>query len=118
MTIAETAEATGFSTYTLRYYEKVGVLQNITRDSSGHRNFSDQDVDILKFLNCLKKADMSIKEIRDFTDLLYSNESTLELRVELLEEQKSRVRTKLDDIQEAYNHIKWKIDYYNQQLGR
>lgn len=118
MTIKEVSELTGFSSYTLRYYEKIGVLQEIKRDSSGHRNFSSNDLDVLKFLSCLKKADMSVKDIIEYTELLYSNEANLETRISLLKKQELKVKEKLEDINEAYNHIQWKIDYYQNQLNR
>ncbi len=112
MTIKEVSDITGFSAHTLRYYEKEGILQEIERDESGHRNFSNKDIDILKFLSCLKKAEMSVKDINDFTDLLYDGDSTIEARVALLEKQEIKIKSKLVDTQEAYDHITWKIDYY------
>ncbi|MGL1893334.1 MAG: MerR family transcriptional regulator [Spirochaetaceae bacterium] len=116
MTIKETSEITGFSAFTLRYYEKEGILQDIDRDESGYRKYSNKDVDILKFLSCLKKAEMSVKDINEFTDLLYSGDSTIEERVLLLEKQEVKIKAKLAETKEVYDHIKLKIKYYKGQL--
>ena len=116
MTIKEVSELTGLTSYTLRYYEKEGILQEIKRDDSGYRKYSQKDIDILRFLNCLKKAEMSVKEIKEFASLLYRGESTVEARIDLLQKQEAKVKIMLHDIQEAYNHINWKITYYKEQL--
>lgn len=116
MTIKEVSDLTGFSLHTLRYYEKEGILKEIKRDSSGYRDFSQTDLDIIKFLSCLKKAGMSVDKIKGFTDLLYDGESTIKARIDLLEQQDVIIKKKLIEIQEVSDHITWKINYYRKLL--
>ena len=68
MTIHEVAEKTGISAYTIRFYEKSGVLHHIQRAENGVRHFSDADVNFLVFLMELKKTGMSLEEIAEFTE--------------------------------------------------
>ncbi len=68
MTIQEVAEKTGISAYTIRFYEKSGVLPHIRRAENGIRQFSDADVNFLLFLMELKKTGMSLEEIAEFTE--------------------------------------------------
>lgn len=112
MTIKEVSESTGLSNHTLRYYEKEGILRPIKRNNSGHREFNQQELDILSFLSCLKDTFMSVKDIKEFTELLYEGDITIPKRVELLEKQKLIVDKKLEDIKKASDHINWKINYY------
>lgn len=118
MTIKDVSEKTGFSTYTLRYYEKEGVLQGVKRDDSGHRAYSQNDIDVLHFLNCLKMTDMSVKDIKKFTTLLYEGDETIPERLELLKKQKREVIKKLERTKESLEHIDWKIQYYTQTLDK
>jgi len=68
MTIQEVAEKTGISAYTIRFYEKSGVLPHIQRAENGARQFSEADVTFLLFLMELKKTGMSLEEIAEFTE--------------------------------------------------
>jgi DNA-binding transcriptional MerR regulator len=40
MDIKTISKITGLSAHTLRYYEKIGLLLNIERDSKGYRDYS------------------------------------------------------------------------------
>jgi MerR family transcriptional regulator, aldehyde-responsive regulator len=68
MTIQEVAEQTGISAFTIRYYEKAGVLPPIKRMPNGIRQFSEADVTFLLFLLQLKQTGMSLEDIMEFTE--------------------------------------------------
>ncbi len=118
MNIKDVSENTGFSAHTLRYYEKEGVIQDVKRNESGHRTYAQSDVDVLKFLSCLKLADMKIKDIKEFTKLLYEGDSTIPIRLDLLKKQKVTVQNKLKETKEALDHLEWKINYYENELNK
>lgn len=68
MTIQEVAEKTGISAYTIRFYEKSGILPRIQRTEGGIRQFTEADVTFLLFLMELKRTGMSLEEIAEFTE--------------------------------------------------
>lgn len=68
MTIQEVAEQTGLSAYTIRFYEKSGVLPHIKRLPNGIRQFSEADLAFLNFLIQLKQTGMSLEDIVEFTE--------------------------------------------------
>jgi DNA-binding transcriptional MerR regulator len=68
MTIQEAAEQTGISAYTIRFYEKAGVLPPIKRLPNGMRQFSEADIAFLHFLLQLKQTGMSLDDIMAFTE--------------------------------------------------
>jgi DNA-binding transcriptional MerR regulator len=68
MTIQEVAEQTGISAYTIRFYEKTGVLPRIKRLPNGIRAFTEADVTYLHFLIQLKQTGMSLEDIMAFTE--------------------------------------------------
>ncbi|TDW17879.1 DNA-binding transcriptional MerR regulator [Kribbella kalugense] len=66
-TIQQVARRSGLSEPTLRYYEDVGLVGPIGRDtSSGHRRYGDADVDALEALACLRAAGVGIDDMRTY----------------------------------------------------
>ena len=68
-TIGEMAKRLGVPASTLRYYDKQGLFPNMER-VSGIRKFGDTEIEALRVIECLKKAGMEIKDIRQFMDWL------------------------------------------------
>ena len=63
-TIGEMAKMLGVPASTLRYYDKEGLLPFVARSSGGIRQFRESDIEWLRVIGCMKKAGMSIKDIR------------------------------------------------------
>lgn len=102
-TIKQVAELTDLSTYTLRYYEKEGLLHFVGRNSTGRRVFTEDDLEWLGMIRCLKSTGMSIKQIKQFVDLSKEGDGTLKDRYTMLIEHRQQV---LDDIQTMKKHLK------------
>jgi len=67
LTIRDAARRSGLSEPTLRYYEEVGLIGPIARDpSSGHRRYSEEEVDTLQALACLRSMGVGIEEMRTY----------------------------------------------------
>lgn len=63
----EASRRTGLSGPTLRYYEEVGLIGSIARDdSSGHRRYTEHDVDDLQALACLRAMGVGIEDMRTY----------------------------------------------------
>lgn len=65
----QTAEKTGFSIDTLRYYERIGLLGEIDRTAAGRRRFSEDDIGWLGMLRCLRETGMPIADMLRFSEL-------------------------------------------------
>ena len=63
-TIGEMAKMLGVPASTLRYYDKEGLLPFVARSSGGIRQFRENDIEWLRVIGYMKKAGMSIKDIR------------------------------------------------------
>jgi DNA-binding transcriptional MerR regulator len=70
LTIADGARASGLSTYTLRCYERAGLIGDVGRAGSGHRRYSDEDLAWIEVLQCLRATGMPIRDIRRYADLV------------------------------------------------
>ncbi len=61
--IGETAEKLGLSADTLRYYEKIGLLPKVGRNTGGIRLYNDKDLSRLRFVQRAQKMDFTLAEI-------------------------------------------------------
>ena len=111
-TVGETASRLGVAASTLRYYDKEGLLPFVERSSGGVRMFKDSDFEWLSIIECLKKAGMPIKEIKKFIDWCLEGDSTIEQRLQLIQEQKRRVQEQIAQMQETLGVLEYKEWYY------
>ena len=61
--ISDVSQLTGLSVDTLRYYEKIGLLKNVSRTPSGVRLYNDHDLSCLRFIQRAKTMNFSLDEI-------------------------------------------------------
>ncbi len=62
--IGELAERAGTSTDTIRYYERMGLLQSPERTASGYRLYTDADLGRLLFIRRAKRLGFSLGDIK------------------------------------------------------
>jgi DNA-binding transcriptional MerR regulator len=67
LTIKAVADATGFTTATLRYYEQIGLLPEPQRTPAGYRTYDRQTLDRLAFIARAKQLGCSLAEISGLT---------------------------------------------------
>ncbi len=112
LTIAEMANRTGLSAHTLRYYERIGLLDPIERAPSGHRRYSARDVAWVEFLTRLRKTGMPIRMMQHYARLRREGDGTLQARRELLSEHQRVIQNQINDLQQILDAILEKIVAY------
>jgi DNA-binding transcriptional MerR regulator len=110
-TIATVAEQTGVSAHTLRYYERIGLL-DVGRQSSGHRGYVQSDVDRVVFITRLRATAMPIRQIQRYFALVAIGPSTEDERLMLLQAHRGEVRAHLLELEAALDAIEHKIARY------
>jgi DNA-binding transcriptional MerR regulator len=113
---SEAAEQPGFSLDTLRYYERIGLLDDIDRAPSGHRRFRDDDLEWLGVLRCLRETGMPIAQMRRYAELTRRGKATMAERLSLLTEHDRQVQERIALLQAQHNHLREKIDWYRSQI--
>lgn len=113
----QAAEHSGFSLDTLRYYERIGLLDGIDRAPSGHRRFRDDDLEWLGVLRCLRDTGMPLAQMRRYAELARVGQATLAERLNLLTEHDARVRERIAQMQAQRDHLSQKIDWYRSRLS-
>jgi DNA-binding transcriptional MerR regulator len=108
----QAAEKTGFSLDTLRYYERIGLLDDIARSSGGQRVFTDDDLAWLGVLRCLRDTGMPIARMLRYAELARGGDETLAERIALLEEHDRAVGENIANLQAQQAHIREKIRWY------
>ena len=114
-TIGQVAEMFGLPISTLRYYDKQGLFPRMQR-VSGIRRFSETEIEALRVIECLKKAGMEIKDIRQFMDWCVEGAATYPKRKALLEEQKAHVEVEIERMNRTLDLLKYKCWYYTQAI--
>ncbi len=100
MTIAEVAERTGLTAHTLRYYERAGLLLEVDRDaSSGHRRYSDGDIEWITLCTRLRSTGMPIRRIREYADLVRAGEGNEHERLAILEAHRRDVIDRIAELE-------------------
>lgn len=110
-TIGQVSERFGLPISTLRYYDKEGLFPNLER-AGGIRQFSDQDLEALRVIECLKKAGLEIKDIKQFMQWCTEGASTYPQRHALFIRQKAYVEAEIEHLQRTLAMIRYKCWYY------
>jgi DNA-binding transcriptional MerR regulator len=118
LTISDAAAKSGISAHTLRYWERAGLLQPVSRNGSGHRRYAQEDLDRITFLTRLRATGMPIRQVRRYAELMNGGDETNEDRLALLEAHRDAVRAQLEQTAGHLDLIDWKIDFYRERLGK
>lgn len=111
-TVGEMAKMLGIPSSTLRYYDKEGLLPFVERSPGGIRMFQEKDYELLKIIECLKKAGMSIKDIKTYIELTLQGNDTIEQRLELFKNQKNVLLAQMASLQSTLDVLDYKCWFY------
>ncbi|WP_203638596.1 MerR family transcriptional regulator [Levilactobacillus wangkuiensis] len=114
--IGQVADKLDISPYTLRYYDKEGLLPFVDRNAAGRRRFKDNDFNFLEVIVCLKEAGVPVKQIGHFIDLCMTGDSTLHDRYDFLAEHEAQLEAKMARLQHTLDFLRWKKWYYKTAL--
>jgi len=117
-TPGQVAEKTGFSLDTLRYYERIGLLDDIARNSGGQRVFTEDDVAWLRILRCLRETGMPIQRMVRYAELARGGDETVAERLEVLREHDRDIDEKIAHLRVEQDHIRAKIANYQRKLSQ
>jgi DNA-binding transcriptional MerR regulator len=112
MKIEQVARITGLSVHTLRYYERAGLYLSVPRARNGHRDYSEDDVYIIRFITRLRAADMPIAKIQRYMELARQGDATAAERLQIMEEHRRDIEQEIAMLQEHLGVINGKIEHY------
>lgn len=113
-TIGKVADKVGLTTYTLRYYEKEGLIPEIYKNDQGVRLYTQDNIIWIEIVKCLKETGMPISDIKKMIALSLEGNSTIGARKKILYEHRTIVEAQIKALEESRARIDWKLDYYTQ----
>ncbi|MEQ3452838.1 MerR family transcriptional regulator [Enterococcus cecorum] len=111
-TISEVSEKYQISSSTLRYYERIGLLPNIPRQANGNRYFTDQLLNWLEMIICLRHSGVPIEKLIEYAKLIQKGDDTIATREALLREQLAELYQKRANLQRSIQRLEDKIALY------
>jgi DNA-binding transcriptional MerR regulator len=113
-TIHEVAQRSGLSIPTLRYYEEIGLVPDVWRDtSSGHRRYSADTLQIIESLANLHAVGMSIEEMRTYLTLRAQGDETAVEKRELFQAHAEEVGKQIARLQIRQRYLSFKVAYWD-----
>ncbi len=117
MSIREVAAKTGITTHTLRYYERIGLVQPVPRARSGHRRYGEAELRWIDLLKKLHATEMPIRKMLEYARLARRGESTIAARRALLDAHRVDVEAKLAHLKATLTTITRKLAIYDRALA-
>lgn len=105
----EAAKITGLSTATLRYYEKEKLLPQIARNRQKYRQYTDEDIEWIKMIQCMRMANIPIHSIKDYVSLLIQGGETLEQRFVMVQNHMEDIKKQMTYLQNAFDLTQKKV---------
>src|SRR5262245_55750039 len=114
LTVKEASEFTGLTAHTLRYYERIGLIEPVARNVGGHRRYAQNDLEHLIFLHCLRDSGMSIQGMQQYATLASQGRVTLDSRLDLLEAHRHEVQARIHELEDKLGIIQAKIKRFRE----
>lgn len=99
LTIQQVAQQTGLSIDTLRYYERIGLLEHVNRTGSGHRRYTQHDITWIELLIKLRYTGMPLAQMTRFAELRRQGDATLAERCIMLEEHQQVLEQHMQELE-------------------
>ena len=116
MTIKEVSEKYNISSDTLRYYERIGMIPEVTRTASGIRDYQESDLSWVELVICMRKAGVSVESLIEYVKMCMQGDTTFSARLHLLQEEKEKLEEQRSQLETAMKRLDYKISGYQKAV--
>ncbi len=118
LTIQQAAKASGLSVHTLRYYERLGLIDPVPRQNNRHREYRDEELRWIEFLLKLRATGMPIREMLRYAELRRRGDDldSLSKRKAMLEQHARALETQLEELQQTIAVMHRKVELYDEMI--
>ncbi len=113
-TIKQISELTNLTEHTIRYYDKEGLIPYLTRTESGIRQFSEDNLEWINLVCCLRDSGMPVTEIKEFIRICLSDTDLLDDKKALLLKHRTKILADIATLENSLSIINYKIDHYKE----
>ena len=104
MKIGEVAKRTGCNIETIRYYERIGVIDPPPRRGA-YRDYGPCDTERLRFIRRARELGFSLEEVRALLDLTPGHEVRCDEVQSIAEQHLANIRAKRADLERMENAL-------------
>lgn len=109
--IGEVSRMFGLPISTIRYYDRQGLLPGLEKNH-GIRVFTDNNLEAMRVIQCLKASGLEICDIQKFMELAQMGSSTFHQRKEIFEKRKEVLEETIAGLQRELDMIRFKCWFY------
>ncbi len=118
LTIKQMAALSGMSEYTLRYYEKIGLIEPIPREkSSGHRRYNTDTVQIVEAFACLRTSGFSLDDMRRHVRMWKQGDEAAAEQKSLFLAYAEKVTEEIRQLTIRQRYLSGKVAYWDARLN-
>ncbi len=111
-TISEISKMFNLPASTIRYYEKIGLLENVEHKNGYHRLYTQEHVYRLHAVECFKKALLPLEEINQFFEYERDVVANSGAIVAMMKNQEEKTKQAIHDMEVGLAHVQRKVRYY------
>lgn len=111
-TIKEVADKLDISEHTLRFWAKSGFFPFITRDKNNIRLFSENDLNWVRIVKCLRSVGTENKAIKRYIDLCIIGDSTIKERYQIILDTKKKAYEQMEELKKQIDLLDYRESFY------
>lgn len=111
-TVKQAAELTGLSVHTVRFYDDNNLIHGVTRNKANQRMFDDEAIEWLYICKVMRRAGLSLKEIRKYGDLYSEGDKTIPQRLEIIRQRHKKAEAEMENIKIRIDVLEAKLCHY------
>ena len=111
-TIKEVAEKMDISEHTLRFWAKSGFFPFLTRNDNNVRMFSENDLNWVRIVKCLRSVGTQTKDVKRYIDLYIIGDSTIKERYQIILDTKTKALEQMNELKKQLELLDYKENFY------
>ncbi len=111
-TIKDVAQKMEISEHTLRFWAKSGFFPFVTRNQNNIRQFSEDDLNWVRIVKCLRSVGCENKLVKRYIDLCIVGDSTITERYEIIKATKEKALLQMEELKNQLSLLDYKESYY------
>ncbi len=111
-TIKEVADKMDISEHTLRFWAKSGFFPFLTRNNNNVRMFSENDLNWVRIVKCLRSVGTQTKDVKRYIDLCIIGDSTIKERYQIILDTKAKALEQMDELKKQLELLDYKENFY------
>jgi MerR family transcriptional regulator, aldehyde-responsive regulator len=115
-TMKQAAEKMNMSVHTLRFYANEGLFPTLERDGNNVRHFTENDLEWITLVQCLRDTGMGLVDIRHYIELCRMGDESIPERYQIILHQREVARHEMEEMRQRMDHLEHKVAYYQDLL--